>query len=41
MWSLNHENVIKCFGQITSGKPVMILLEFMSNGSLHFYLEQL
>eukprot|EP00038_Savillea_parva_P015664 m.14658 g.14658 ORF g.14658 m.14658 type:complete len:1077 (-) comp3182_c0_seq1:53-3283(-) len=37
----NHDNVVKCFGKVTSGDPAMIVFEFMSNGSLFAYLHGL
>ena len=37
----DHENVVRCYGQITTGEPAMIVLEFMKLGSLFGYLEDL
>lgn len=40
-WTLNHPNIVACLGQISNGAPAMLLLEFMSNGSLMSYLQDL
>eukprot|EP00035_Acanthoeca_spectabilis_P020995 m.435749 g.435749 ORF g.435749 m.435749 type:complete len:1008 (+) comp17886_c0_seq1:364-3387(+) len=37
----DHENVVKCFGKVTLNDPAMIIFEFMSNGSLFSYLQDL
>lgn len=37
----DHPNVVACYGQITIGTPAMIIFEFMANGSLYGYLEDL
>ena len=38
MGQFNHPNVIKLYGVITKVEPVMIVMEFMENGSLYYYL---
>eukprot|EP00731_Ephydatia_muelleri_P014465 Em0008g185a len=38
MGQFNHPNVIKLYGVITKVEPVMIVMEFMDNGSLYYYL---
>ena len=39
MGQFNHENVIKLYGVVTRVEPVMIVMEYMQNGSLYYYLK--
>eukprot|EP01137_Pigoraptor_chileana_P030836 Opistho-2@17850 len=39
MAELKHRNVVRVLGIVTIGKPLLLVLEFMSNGSLLSYLE--
>ena len=38
MGQFNHSNVIKLYGVVTLVEPVMIVMEYMENGSLYYYL---
>nr|BAA81719.3 protein tyrosine kinase [Ephydatia fluviatilis] len=38
MGQFHHPNVIKLYGVITKVEPAMIIMEFMDNGSLYYYL---
>lgn len=37
----DHPNVVACYGQITRSTPAMIVFEFMANGSLFSYLQDM
>ena len=38
MGQFDHPHVIKLYGVVTRLEPVMIVMEFMENGSLYHYL---
>ena len=38
MGQFDHPHVIKLYGVVTRVEPVMIVMEFMENGSLYHYL---
>ena len=38
MGQFEHAHVIKLFGVVTRVEPVMIVMEYMENGSLYTYL---
>ena len=38
MGQFNHTNVVKLCGVVTRAEPVMIVMEFLENGSLYYYL---
>ncbi|KHN89091.1 Ephrin receptor 1, partial [Toxocara canis] len=40
MGQFNHENVIRLIGVVTKSEPVMIITEFMENGSLDQFLRK-
>ena len=39
MGQFDHWNVIKLYGVVTKVEPVMIVMEYMQNGSLYYYLK--
>ena len=39
MGQFDHQNVIKLYGVVTRVEPVMIVMEYMQNGSLYYYLK--
>ena len=39
MGQFDHQNVIKLYGVVTKVEPVMIVMEYMQNGSLYYYLK--
>ena len=39
MSRLDHPNIIKLYGVVTKIEPIMIIMEFMENGSLYHYLK--
>jgi serine/threonine protein kinase len=38
MGLFSHPNVVKLYGIVTRVEPVIIIMEFMENGSLYHYL---
>ena len=38
MGQFNHPNVVTLHGVVTHVEPIMIVMEFMENGSLYYYL---
>ena len=38
MGQFTHPNVVKLYGVVTRVDPVMIIMEFLENGSLYHYL---
>lgn len=38
MGQFHHDHVIKLYGVVTRVDPAMIVMEFMDNGSLYYYL---
>ena len=38
MGQFDNPNVIKLYGVVTVVEPVMIVMEYMENGSLYYYL---
>ena len=38
MGQFNHPNVVKLYGVVTRVEPVMIIMEFLENGSLFHFL---
>ena len=38
MGQFDNANVIKLYGVVTLVEPVMIVMEYMENGSLYYYL---
>jgi len=38
MGQFHHDHVVKLYGVVTVVEPLMIVMEFMENGSLYTYL---